>query len=192
MSLVVAPPTGLEPVTSWLTVMRSTDWAMEEYRAKHPFGCMLCVGISLSSRAVTSQVFSAPLSLTSVFGMGTGGPSHQSAPTIQDTPWKPNTTRNLSKGRRLHLQSLLTTNCRSSPRLISISQLHTLRCFHLWPINVIVYDEPYSIKDERSYLRGSFTLRCLQRLSRPDVATQLCPWQDNWCTSGQSIPVLSY
>ena len=79
---VMAPPTGLEPVTSWLTVMRSTDWAMEEYRAKHPFGCMLCVGISLSSRAVTSQVFSAPLSLTSVFGMGTGGPSASSTPTI--------------------------------------------------------------------------------------------------------------
>ena len=78
----MAPPTGLEPVTSWLTVMRSTDWAMEEYRAKHPFGCMLCVGISLSSQAVTSQVFSAPLSLTSVFGMGTGGPSASSTPTI--------------------------------------------------------------------------------------------------------------
>ena len=55
---------------------------MEEYRAKHPFGCMLCVGISLSFRAVTSQVFSAPLSLTSVFGMGTGGPSASSTPTI--------------------------------------------------------------------------------------------------------------
>ena len=82
MSLSLAPPTGLEPVTSWLTVMRSTDWAMEEYRAKHPFGCMLCVGISLSSQAVTSQVFSAPLSLTSVFGMGTGGPSASSTPTI--------------------------------------------------------------------------------------------------------------
>jgi hypothetical protein len=55
---------------------------MEEYRAKHPFGCMLCVGISLSFQAVTSQVFSAPLSLTSVFGMGTGGPSASSTPTI--------------------------------------------------------------------------------------------------------------
>ena len=55
---------------------------MEEYIAKHPFGCMLCVGISLSFRAVTSQVFSAPLSLTSVFGMGTGGPSASSTPTI--------------------------------------------------------------------------------------------------------------
>ena len=36
----------------------------------------------LSSQAVTSQVFSARVSLTAVFGMGTGGPSPQSAPTI--------------------------------------------------------------------------------------------------------------
>ena len=28
--LHLAPRTGLEPVTSWLTVMRSTDWAIEE------------------------------------------------------------------------------------------------------------------------------------------------------------------
>ena len=27
----LAPRTGLEPVTSWLTVTRSTDWAIEEY-----------------------------------------------------------------------------------------------------------------------------------------------------------------
>ena len=40
----------------------------------------------LFSRSVTRQVSSAHVSLTSVFGMGTGGPSHQSAPTIQDTP----------------------------------------------------------------------------------------------------------
>ena len=35
----------------------------------------------LFSRAVASQVFSAQVSLTAVFGMGTGGPSPQSAPT---------------------------------------------------------------------------------------------------------------
>ena len=40
------------------------------------------VGVFLSSRAVTSQVFSALMSLTSVFGMGTGGPSSLSMPTI--------------------------------------------------------------------------------------------------------------
>ncbi|GAB6259754.1 hypothetical protein PSKAS_52780 [Peribacillus sp. N1] len=35
-------------------------------------------------------------------------------------------------------------------------------------------------------------LRCFPQLSRPHVATQLCLWQDNWYTSGSSIPVLSY
>ena len=34
-----------------------------------------CVSTDLFFRAVASQVFSAQLSLTSVFGMGTGGPS---------------------------------------------------------------------------------------------------------------------
>ena len=38
----------------------------------------------LSSRAVTRQVLSAQMSLTSVFGMGTGGPSSQSIPTHVD------------------------------------------------------------------------------------------------------------
>ena len=41
------------------------------------------VGENLFFRAVSSQVSSAPASLTSVFGMGTGGPSRQSTPTIQ-------------------------------------------------------------------------------------------------------------
>ena len=38
----------------------------------------------------------------------------------------------------------------------------------------------------------SFTLRCLQRLSNPYLATQLCRWRDNWCTIGTSTLVLSY
>ena len=80
---------------------------------------------------------------------------------------------------------------RSSPRAISTGQLHTLLHFHLRPINQIVFLGPYSIKDERSHLRGSFTLRCFQRLSRPYLATQLCPWQDNWCTRGTSILYIS-
>ena len=84
------------------------------------------------------------------------------------------------------------TFCRSSPRLISIGQLNTLLCVHLRPINDVVYIDPYSKKDGRTYLRGSFTLRCFQRLSRPYIATQLCRWHDNWCTRGTSIPVLSY
>ena len=36
---------------------------------------VVCVGYELSSRAVSSQVFSPLQRLTSVFGMGTGGPT---------------------------------------------------------------------------------------------------------------------
>ena len=43
---------------------------------------MVCVGTYLFSRAAARQVSSAQVSLTSVFGMGTGGPSPQSAPTM--------------------------------------------------------------------------------------------------------------
>ena len=100
-----------------------------------------------------------------------------------------------SKLNNVSLLAIFKAAClirRSSPRAISTSQLHTLLRFHLLPINQVVFLGPYSIMDERSYLRGSFTLRCFQRLSRPYLATQLCPWQNNWCTRGMSIPVLSY
>ena len=110
-------------------------------------------------------------------------------PSLFPAPSKPN---NVIFRNRLQTPAFFIRPCRSSPRLISIGQLHALLHLHLRPINDIVYVEPYSIKDERSYLRGSFTLRCFQRLSRPYVATQPCPWQNNWCTRGMSIPVLSY
>ena len=42
-----------------------------------------CVGIALSSRAASSQVLSALMSLTTVFGMGTGGPSSLKTPTTE-------------------------------------------------------------------------------------------------------------
>ena len=45
-------------------------------------GASLCSRY-LSSRAVTRQVLSAQTSLTSVFGMGTGGPTWQSIPTLK-------------------------------------------------------------------------------------------------------------
>ena len=45
-------------------------------------------------------------------------------------------------------------NCRSSPRQISIGQLHALLHFHLRPINVIVYDVPYSFRMRDLILGG--------------------------------------
>ena len=49
-----------------------------------------------------------------------------------------------------------------------------------------------SLGNGKSHLGVGFTLRCLQRLSVPHLATQLCIWRYNWCTSGGSIPCLLY
>ena len=54
---------------------------MEEYRIKKNKRSRN-VGDDLFFRAASSQVFSAQVSLTSVFGMGTGGPSPWKSPTI--------------------------------------------------------------------------------------------------------------
>ena len=38
----LAPPAGLEPATSWLTVMRSANWAKEEYLSRDSLEPLLC------------------------------------------------------------------------------------------------------------------------------------------------------
>ena len=45
---------------------------------------------------------------------------------------------------------------------------------------------------EKPHLKAGFTLRCFQRLSLPNAATQLYGWRHNWYTVGSSTPVLSY
>ena len=84
-AIPLAPPVGFEPTTLRLTAACSTCWA-KEAKAKgltcaKPFD----VGIDLSSRSVSRQVLSALVSLTSVFGMGTGGPSPLKTPTAFGT-----------------------------------------------------------------------------------------------------------
>jgi hypothetical protein len=48
------------------------------------------------------------------------------------------------------------------------------------------------LSNEKAHLGAGFPLRCCQRLSLPNVATQHCRFSDNWHTSGSSSPVLSY
>ena len=87
---------------------------------------------------------------------------------------------------------LASFSLRSSPRPISTNNLHTLLHFQRWPISSSSLRGLTSLRNGNLLLEGGFTLRCLQRLSRPYFASLLCPWQDNSCTSGTSIPVLSY
>ena len=76
-------------------------------------------------------------------------------------------------------------------RLISTARLHTLRYFHLLPINLVVFKEPLGDTNATHVTRlatydirhtsgihgkisfgGGFPLICFQRLSRPDIATR--------------------
>ena len=78
-------------------------------------------------------------------------------------------------------------------RAISTGKLHALLRFHIQPINLVVFQGPsFPFWVGRSHLRACFPLICIQRLSQPNFATQLCHWHDSWNTRGSSIPVLSY
>ena len=78
-------------------------------------------------------------------------------------------------------------------RAISIGQLNALPRLHLRPIDVVVFDgSSGGLRPGRPRLEVCFPLRCFQRLSDPDTATQRCHWRDNWYTGGPSNPVLSY
>src|SRR4029077_6350454 len=73
-------------------------------------------------------------------------------------------------------------------RDISTGKLNALPRLHTRPINVVVYHGSQG----RTRFEVGFPLRCLQRLSRPYIATQHCGWRHNCSTRGTSIPVLSY
>src|SRR6185503_15641831 len=92
-----------------------------------------------------------------------------------------------------HHRTLMSLMLWASPRPISTGRLHPSQSFHPRPINPIVSRGPYPRKGGgRPHLGTSFPLRCLQRLSLPNIANQPCPWRDNWHTRGPSVPVLSY
>ena len=86
-------PSGLEPPTSCLSGTRSNLLSYEPmwlvwyihtwFRYREQISLLSYrVGIELSSRTVSRKVLSPLQSLTSVFGMGTGGPSAFVTPTI--------------------------------------------------------------------------------------------------------------
>ena len=76
---------------------------------------------------------------------------------------------------------------------VSTGNLKAFLPVQLRPINRVVY--PGSLAGKPAWnprLGRGFTLRCFQRLSGPDMATQPCRERDNWYTRGPSVPILSY
>ena len=131
----MAPPVGLEPTTCGLTVRRSTDWAKGEYLCWH----------YLSSRAVTRQVLSAQMSLTSVFGMGTGGRTRQSTRTRLDR-----------FGRSFICQNALRSN-----------SFWILAHFTVLVNPYFLIGDPYRIRTDVNGVRG----RCLNHLTNGPFGT---------------------
>ena len=75
-------------------------------------------------------------------------------------------------------------------RLVTVSSIHY--CTSTSVLSTSSSSRGLTTRVGISHLEGGFTLRCLQRLSRPGLATLPCTWQCNRYTSGQSTPVLSY
>ena len=73
-------------------------------------------------------------------------------------------------------------------RAISTGKLNASPRLHTQPIDVVVF---HGSQGSTRFEVG-FPLRCLQRLSRPYVATLHCGWRHNRSTRGTFIPVLSY
>jgi hypothetical protein len=73
-------------------------------------------------------------------------------------------------------------------RAISTGKLNASPRLHTRPINVVVF---HGSQGSTRFEVG-FPLRCIQRLSRPYIATLHCGWRHNSSTRGTSIPVLSY
>ena len=96
-----------------------------------------------------------------------------------------------------HATSYLPTSCgwplpgQTLDRLVTVSSIHY--CTSTSALSTSSSSRGLtSLKNGISHLEGGFTLRCLQRLSLPDLATLPCSWHCNRYTSGPSIPVLSY
>ena len=120
-----------------------------------------------------------------MFGMGTGGTPQPSSPVflfLRDAPSK------------LHQNADLLRSFLFSQALDLLVSVRSTHCCAYTP-DLSTSCSPRCLIGfcrERPHLGAGFALRCFQRLSFPNVATQLYPWRDNWYTIGSSTPVLSY
>ena len=79
----------------------------------------------------------------------------------------------------------------SSCLAVRTGRLKRSLAVHARPIDLVVFQEPTHFC-WKPYLGGGFALRCLQRLSCPDLATRRCRERDSRHTRGRSSPILSY
>src|SRR5918995_2534566 len=99
------------------------------------------MGDDLLSHRVSPAVPSALAGLTSLFGMGRGVSPPPSSPFLKRRIFGCIAQRCAGSD----LWKLHSATKPLSPRLISTTRLNTSPCLHLWPINLVVYQESYSL-----------------------------------------------
>ena len=139
-----------------------------------------------------TAVLSSPLwCLTSVFGMGTGVSIMLSPPDLLFFKCLFQDHSKLDNSKALRLFQVSTASGQVFDLLVSVRWT----CHHAYTPDLSTLSSLRGLtylRNGKSHLEVGFTLRCLQRLSLPYLATQLCHWRDNWSTIDMSIPVLSY
>ena len=136
---------------------------------------------STYSPTLKRAVPSALTGLTSLFGMGRGGPCcyrHPKRLISLDMPYRMIEANN---------------NNLSKFWVVSFRVISTTRLWHycLYTCSLSTPSSTGALK-KKSHLEVSFVLRCFQRLSHPYIATLRCGWRHNRYTRGMSTPVLSY
>src|ERR671917_51080 len=107
------------------------------------------MGDDLLSHRVSPAVPSALAGLNALFGMGRGVSPPPSSPLLK----RSNIRVLIPAMPAPDLWKLHSATKPLSPRLISTTRLNTSLCAHLWPINLVVYQESYSlIGDGRPHL----------------------------------------
>src|ERR687893_1542941 len=99
------------------------------------------MGDDLLSHEVSLAVPSALTGLTSLFGMGRGVSPPPSSPFLKGLYSIVKAALAASDLWKLH-----SATKPLSPRLISTTRLNTSLHLHLWPINLVVYQESYSLE----------------------------------------------
>ena len=179
-------PTGLTAVFGMGTGVTPPVWSPE----KHPAGGQAAPGAGFnrwSDHAVRTirlvvgaSCFSTEWTPTAAdhwpeaFGWGTG---HRTSPRF---------------GRRCPVRGEADGSGWSSDSAVGTGPLRRSPAVHSQPIDLVVFQEPSHIKCWKPRLEEGFALRCLQRLSFPDLATRRCPERDSRYTRGRSSPILSY
>ena len=158
------------------------------------------VGGDLLSHNVTVAVPSALEGLTAEFGMGSGVPPPLSPPTkvVAGFDLRTEQTRVVTLAAfkcawpwagHADIATCRSTCCVEKPngRLVLLSSM----CYHTSTYSLSTSSSSTDLQG-KLVLREASRLRCFQRLSRPNVATQPCHWRDNWCTRDSFNSVLSY